>query len=90
MADSHMARLIGERRKRLVASILGHAERSFYKQLTDVQQSDFREKVLKSVDEFCDLTRDILKIVGEDVLLNQHALELIEKLHDDVRRIGGR
>lgn len=85
MADSQMARLIGERRKRLVASIMGHAEREFFEQLTPQQRSDFRRKVLGSVDEFADLMRDVLKITGEDVMVNGHALELLEAIH---RRVG--
>jgi hypothetical protein len=82
MADNHLARLVAERRKRLVASILGHAEREFYAQLTPEQQTTFRRKTLGAVDEFCDLMRDILKISGEDVVLNQHALDLLNALHD--------
>lgn len=87
MADSQMARLIGERRKRLVASILGHAEREFFPQLTPEQQRDFRRKVLGSIDEFADLMRDVLKIASDDVVLNQHALDLLESLHSQQREI---
>lgn len=85
MADTQMARLIGERRKRLVASILGHAEREFFDALTKEQQQEFRRKVLSSVDEFADLMRDVLKITGEDVVVNGYALELLENIH---RKVG--
>ena len=88
MADTLMARLIGERRKRLVATILGHAEREFFSQLTREQQLEFRLKVLGSIDEFADLMRDVVKITGEDVVLNTHALELLEALHDNQRTIA--
>lgn len=87
MADSQIDRLIGQRRKRLVATILGHAERELYAQLTKEQQVEFREKVLRAVDDFADLTRDILKVISEDVVVNQHALELLEALHRDVREL---
>lgn len=87
MAQTQMGRLIGERRKRLVASILGHAEREFFAQLTPQQQREFRAKVLGSVDEFADLMRDVLKITGEDVILNDHALQLLEALHDQQRQL---
>lgn len=87
MADNHLARLIGERRKRLVASILGHAEREFFHLLTPQQQRDFRAKVLGSIDDFTDLMRDVLKISGEDVVVNQHALDLLEALHDGQKAI---
>lgn len=89
---SQMARLISERRRRMVATILGHAEREFYAQLTDAQRTEFRAKTLGAIDEFCDLTRDILKVMADDVMINQHALELLEALHDNqkaiVRKLG--
>lgn len=88
MADGHLARLIGERRKRLVASILGHAEREFFDSLTPEQQREFRRKVLASIDDFSDLMRDVLKIVSEDVVVNQHALELLESLHSGQRELA--
>lgn len=79
--DSQIQKLITRRRQRLVASILGHAERAFYPQLTAEQQRAFREKTLGSIDEFCDLMRDVLKVASDDVVLNDHALELLENLH---------
>lgn len=88
MADAHLIRLVVERRKRLVASILGHAERTFYAQLTPEQREDFRAKVLTSADEFADLMRDMLKVVGEDVVVNARAVELIEAIHHNTGRRG--
>lgn len=86
MADAHLIRLVVERRRRLVASILGHAERAFYSQLTVEQREEFRAKVLASADDFADLMRDMLKVVGEDVVVNTRAVDLIEAIHDNVRR----
>lgn len=83
MVDNQLARLIGERRKRLVATILGHAEREFFDALTIEQQQDFRRKTLSAIDDFTDLMRDVLKITSEDVLVNGHALELLQALHDN-------
>jgi hypothetical protein len=88
MADPQMIRLITERRKRLVASIMGHAEREFFAQLSPQQQADFRRKVLGSIDEFADLMRDLLKITGEDAVVNDHVLRLLEQLHDSQRQIA--
>jgi hypothetical protein len=87
MADNQLVRLIGERRKRLVATIMGHAEREFFAQLTPQQQREFRNKTLTAIDEFADLMRDVLKITSEDVTVNGHALELLEKIHDGQRAI---
>ncbi len=81
MAAALMVRLLQARRKRLVASIMGHAEREFYSQLTPQQQAAFRQKVLSSVDEFADLIRDLLKITGDEASVNDHAIELLESIH---------
>jgi hypothetical protein len=43
--------------------------------------------VLQSVDEFADLMRDVLKVASEDVVLNDHALELLEALHTQQQEI---
>jgi len=84
MADQ-MARLISERRKRLVATILGHAEREFFDQLSVPQQQEFRRNTLQAIDEFSDLMRDVLKVTGEDVVINGHALTLLQQIHDGQR-----
>lgn len=81
MADPLMNKLVSARRQRLVASILGHAEREFYDKLSAAQRGEFRAKVLTSVDEFADLVRDLLKVTGEDVAVNDHVLELLDKIH---------
>lgn len=84
--DSRLASLVSVRRRRLVASIMGHAERAFYDQLTEEQQNDFREKVLQSVDDFADLMRDMLRVAGDDVVLNAHVIELLDRIHQNTRR----
>lgn len=80
-----MMRLITERRKRLVATILGHAEREFFDKLTTAQQQEFRRNTLQAIDEFSDLMRDVLKVTGEDVVVNGHALTLLQQIHDGQR-----
>lgn len=85
MPDPMMIKLVTERRKRLVASILGHAEREFYDRLTVPQREEFRRKVLTSVDEFADLVRDLLKVTGEDAVVNDHVLAMLDKIHAAVR-----
>jgi hypothetical protein len=84
MADP-LVRLIGERRKRLVASILGHAEREFYAQLSPQQQKAFREKTLGAVDEFADLMRDVVRVTGDDAPVNEHVIDLLEAIHRKLR-----
>lgn len=81
MAESQMTRLLMQRRKRLVASIMGHAEREFFGQLTAEQREDFRDKTLDSIDEFYDLVRDLLKISSDQFMVNDEALDMLRQIH---------
>lgn len=82
--DSQMVKLVTERRRRLVATVMGHAEREFFSQLTPQQQADFRRKTLAAIDDFCDLMRDLLRITGDDAVINEHAISLLEQIHRKV------
>ena len=84
MAESQMTRLLVQRRKRLVASIMGHAEREFFDRLTPAQREDFRDKTLDSIDEFYDLVRDLLKISSDQFVVNDEALGLLRQIHQGV------
>jgi hypothetical protein len=90
MADAQLIKLVGERRKRLVASIMGHAEREFFAQLSPTQQREFRTKTLTAIDEFADLMRDVIKITGEDSVVNAHAIDLLQQIHDGQRALAKR
>lgn len=81
MAEPQLIRLIGERRKRLVATIMGHAEREFFSQLSAQQQAEFRKRTLGAIDEFADLMRDVVKITSDTTVVNDHAIVLLEQIH---------
>jgi len=82
-----VVRLIVEQRKRLVASILGHAEREFWSRLTPEEREEFRLQVFDSVGIFTDFIRDVLKVADEDHLRNERALQLIEAVHTSQRQL---
>lgn len=88
MADTQLTKLIGEQRKRLVASIMGHAEREFFVDLTPQQQQDFRKKTLSAIDQFCDLMRDVVKITSDDSVVNTEALDLLRLVHQNTRPVN--
>ena len=82
-----VVRLLVEQRKRLIASILGHAERAFWDRLSVEEREDFRSKVFEAIGNFTDFTRDVLKVVDEDQIRNDRALELIEAVHSSQRSL---
>jgi hypothetical protein len=89
MAGEDMVRrLLGEQRRRLVASLLGAAESSsWWPQLAVVEQRAYRDKVLASIGIYHDFCLDVLKVSGEDSVRNERALTLIEQVHASQRRL---
>jgi hypothetical protein len=85
MSTDFVRNLLIEQRKRLTGSIMVHAEKNIYPQLTLAQQRAFREKVLASVGAYHDTCLDILKAsVSDGSLVNAEALSLITAIHADV------
>lgn len=84
---SAVVRVVTEQRKRCLASILGAAESSpWWGQLTRDQQVAFRQRVIDSLNVFYDLCRDVIKVTDEDVVRNEHVIDLIEAIHTRVSR----
>lgn len=80
--------LLQAQRKRVVASILGHAEREVYPHLTPPQRQAFRLKVLSSIDVYHDLVMDLIKVYEgrDDSIVNEEALILLRNIHDGLKR----
>ena len=80
--------IVVEQRKRLVASILGSAERSaWWGKVSPAEQREYRKKVLDSVGVFYDLIRDVVKVSNEDTMVNEQALGLIQQVHAGQARL---
>lgn len=87
MADDLIKRLATEQRKRLVASIMSYAEQSsWWMKLSVPEQRAYREKVLNSIGVFYDFILDVIK-VGSDGMVNEHAIEMIERVHQSQQRV---
>lgn len=88
MSEDLTARLLGEQRKRLIASIMGAAENApWWSRLQAGEQRAYREKVLSSVGTFYDFCRDVVKVTGEDGIRNDLALELLRQVHEGQRSL---
>ncbi len=80
-------RLLAEQRKRCLATILTSAENSdWWGTLTPAQQNAHREQVRSALAVFYDLVRDVVKVSDDDGLRNDHAVELLERIHSQVSR----
>lgn len=91
MADDIMRRLAGEQRRRFIAGLLGAAEHSpWWGRLQAGEQRAFRDKILTSVGVYHDFMLDVIKVSNEDVVRNEHALELIQQVHDSQRALERR
>lgn len=88
MADDLMRRLAGEQRRRFVASVMGAAEQSpWWSRLNTTEQRAYRDKVLASVGSYHDFMLDIIKVTNDDLVRNEHALTLLQQVHDSQRRV---
>ncbi len=88
MAEDSLRRLAVSQRRRLVATILGYAEREIYPDLTEAQRTEFRQKVLEAVSAYHDLMLDILGTAQESELINVEAIELLKEIREKVNVSG--
>ena len=74
--------IVVRQRRRLVAAILGHAEREFYAQLTQAQRDSFREKVLQAAAAYADVTLDLVRTQTQGVWVNEDVLEILAEINE--------
>lgn len=81
--------LLGERRKRAIATILGHCESKVYPHLSAHTQAELRAKVIAAISDYHDTVVDILKAatVEEQTVLNDEALRLIDRLNTGLAKL---
>lgn len=79
--------MIARQRKRVLATVLGHAERTFYDRLSEAEQKQFREVVLNSVGVFADLAMDLVRSSDEGWVVNDDARKVLEQVNVRTRRL---
>lgn len=87
MSNDVVTQMIARQRRRLIASILGHAERELYDDLTQGQQEAFRKKVITSVGVFADFAIDATRSANEGYWVNEEAMKLLADLSEQVRNL---
>ena len=85
MSSDFVRNLLIEQRKRLIGSIMAHAEKNLWADLSPTQQRALREKVLSAVGAYHDTCLDILKAsVNDGFVVNEEALQLLRDIHTKV------
>jgi hypothetical protein len=72
------------RRNRALGSILGHAEREIFPQLSTAKQETFRTLVRDAINSYHDSVLDLVK--AEDGVRNEEVVAALERLEASVRR----
>lgn len=83
-------RLSIEQRKRVVATILGRVEREWLQpgKITRSEYEDFRKVVLASIGNWHDFMLDVIKVSDEDMMRNDAALDLLQRVHQGQRQLS--
>ena len=90
MASEFVRNLMIEQRKRVVGSIMSHAEKNIFPSLSVPQQRAFRDKVLSSIGAYHDTCLDVLKAsVDDGFVVNTEAIDLLRNIHAEVKVKNG-
>lgn len=77
--------LLGKRRDRSIAILLGYKEREIDRYLPPEIRMDLRKNVLDQINDFYDLALDVLNSVDSDaVVLNEEYLHRIDQIHKHI------
>jgi hypothetical protein len=78
----------GKARRRAVASIMGYSETVFSELVEEADWQRYREKVLNALGVYHDTMTDIMLTLGEGPgIVNEHALEMLERIHGEQTRL---
>lgn len=89
--DSTVRRMAIRQRQRLMAGLLGAAERSaWWPKLSAEEKRSYREEVIVTLNPYHEFMLDLIGISAEDVTRNEAAVELLQAVHDSQRRIERR
>jgi len=77
--------LVGRQRKRLVATILGAAERDIRGDLSPQQWEALRSKVLDSAAIFGDFVLDLVRAANEGSWVNDEAMRVLYAINNGVK-----
>ncbi len=88
MSDE-LRRLLGLQQKRLLAAVLGFAEREIYPDLTAEQRKAFRSSVIDAVGSYHGMMLDIVGSQDPNTLVNAEAIEMLREIREQVMAMRG-
>lgn len=90
MADVWRA-FASRQRERVVASIMGHAERSsWWDGLNPAERKQFRDKVLASTSAYHDVVLDLLRSIDDQSIGNPEVIRLLDLVHASQRELASK
>jgi hypothetical protein len=88
VGESIVRALAIEQRRRLVAGVMNATEAStWWGKLTPAERSEYRQMVMDKIGVYHDFMLDIIKVGGDDQMVGEESLALIQRVHDSLRRI---
>lgn len=86
MSQPFVRNMLGRQRKRALAIIMGHAERTFYDRLSADEKAAFRSVVLSAVSTYHDACLDMLEsTVSDGMMVNDEAIRVIAEFNERVQ-----
>lgn len=84
MSD-YVRRLMGQQRRRLVATMMTSCEGStWWPKLTPVEQREFKELLQRSIGIYHDFMLDVVQVGGDDEIRGEAALAMLESIRQGV------
>jgi hypothetical protein len=79
--------MLNRQRKRVVATIMGYAEQTFFDRLSEQEKADFRHRVLGAVGQYHDTAFDLINSsVNDGMMLNEEAVRVLAKFNENAAR----
>lgn len=86
--DSTVRRMAIKQRGRLLAGVMGAAERSsWWGKLTPAERAGYREEIILTLNPYHEFMLDLIGITDEDSMRNERVVELLESVHAAQRQM---
>jgi len=86
MAESFINKMLNRQRRRALAIIMSHAERTFYDRLSVDEQTEFRKVVLSGISTYHSACIDMVESsVNDGMMINEEAVRVVATFNENVQ-----